>query len=107
MLSCSQHLNAFLCEIRVEPGQCEPGTVNGWLANFPMKPHARAFQLHVQLFRMRIVKPFNSDNRNAFLLTARGCNRLDPASFRHCLTSSVNTAQFPMCIARSCQKASS
>ena len=83
MLSCSQHLNAVLGELRVEPGQREPGTVNGWFANFPMKSHARAFQLHVQLFSMRIVKPFNSDNRNALLLTTRGCNRLDPGSFRH------------------------
>lgn len=83
MLSCSQHLNAFLGEIGVEPGEREPGTVNGWLANFPMKPHARAFQLHMELFSVRIVKPFDRDNRDAFLLIACGCNGLRPASFRH------------------------
>jgi hypothetical protein len=83
MFGCSQYLHPFLGEIRVETGEREPGAVNGWLANFPMKPHTRAFQLHVELFSVRIVKPFDRDNRNAFLLIACGRNRLGPASFRH------------------------
>ena len=83
MLGCSQHLNPFLGEIRVETGERESGTVNGWLANFPMETHTRSFQLHVELFSVRIVKPFDRDNWNAFLLIACGRNRLSPASFRH------------------------
>ena len=83
MLGCSQHLNPFLGEIRIETGEREAGAVNGWLPDFPMKPHARAFQLHVELFSVTIVKPFDRDYRNAFLLIACGCNRLSPASFRH------------------------
>ena len=78
-----EHLNAFLGEISVEPGKRETGTVDRRLANFPMKAYARPFQLHVQLLSMRIVKAFNRNNRDAFLLIACRCNRLDPASFRH------------------------
>ncbi len=83
MLGCSEYLNTFFSEICVETGEREAGSVNGWLANFAVKSHARAFKFHVELFGVRIVKPFDRDNRNAFLLIACGCNRLGPASFRH------------------------
>ncbi len=67
----------------VETGEREPGSVNGWLANFAVKPYTRPFQLHLEFFSVRIVKAFNRDNRDAFLLIACGCDRLGPASFRH------------------------
>src|SRR5437773_115900 len=70
-------------EIGVQSGEREPGAVNGWFANFAVKSHARAFKCHVELFGVTVVKPFDRDNRNAFLLIACGCNRLGPASFRH------------------------
>ena len=83
MLGRSQYLHPFLGEICVESGEREPGAVNGWLANFAVKSDARTLELHVQLLGVRIVKSFDRDNWNAFLLIACGCNRLGPASFRH------------------------
>jgi len=70
MLGRSQYLNAFLGEIRVESGEREAGTVNGWLTNFPMKPDSRSLEFHLQFFRVTIVKALNRDNRNALLLIA-------------------------------------
>jgi hypothetical protein len=83
MLGCSEYLDTLLGEIRVETGEREPWSVNGWLTNLSMKPHTRAFQLHVELFSVRNVKSFDRDNWNAFLLIACRCNRFGRASFRH------------------------
>jgi hypothetical protein len=83
MLGRSKYLHPFLGEICVEPREREPGSVNGWFANFAVKPHARPFQLHLEFFSVRIVKAFNRDNGDAFLLIACGCDRLGPALFRH------------------------
>jgi hypothetical protein len=83
MFRRAQNLHPFLGEIRVETRKRQAGTVDGWLANFPMKPHARAFELHLQFFGMAIVKALDRDNRDAFLLIACGCYCLGPALFRH------------------------
>jgi hypothetical protein len=83
MLGCSQYLHPFLGKIRVETGERESGSVNSWLANFTVKPDAGPFQLHLQLFGVRIVKAFNRDNGDTFLLIACGRDRLGPALFRH------------------------
>jgi hypothetical protein len=83
MFRRSQYLHPFLGEIRVETRKRQAGAIDGWLANFPMEPHARALQFHLQFFGVRIVKALNRDNRDAFLLIACGCDRLGPASFCH------------------------
>jgi hypothetical protein len=70
MLGGAQHLHALLRKISVEPGECQTGTIDRGLADFPMKAHARPFQLHLQLFCMQIVKALHRDNRHAFLLIA-------------------------------------
>ena len=68
MLGCSEYLNTFFSEICVETGEREPRSVNGGLANFPMKPNARALEFHLQFFRVTVVKGLNGDNRDALLL---------------------------------------
>ena len=68
MLGCSEYLNTFFSEICVETGEREPGSVNGWLANFAVKSHSRAFKFHVELFGVTVVKALDGDNRDALLL---------------------------------------
>ena len=83
MLSRTQHLHALLGKVGVKARQREAGAIDGGLANFPMEPNPRPFQLHLQLLGVRIVKAFDCDNRNAFPLIAWRCDRLVPALFRH------------------------
>lgn len=83
MLSRTQHLHALLGEVGVKTRQREPGAIDGWLANLPMEPNPRPFELHLQLLGVRIVKAFDCNNRNAFPLIAWRRDRLGPALFRH------------------------
>ena len=70
MLSRAEHLHALLGEIGVKSRQGEPGSIDGGFSNLSMKPHAGAFELHLQLFSVPIVKTFDGDYGNAFLLNA-------------------------------------
>src|SRR5262249_28880135 len=72
MFRCAQHLHTFLGEVRVEPREREPGTIDGRLANFPMETHAWSLELHLQFFGVRIIKALDRDNWNALLLIAWG-----------------------------------
>ena len=83
MLRRAEHLHAFLGEICVEPRKRKSGSIDGRFSNFSMKPYARAFELHQQLFGVPVVKALDGDNWNALLLNARGCNRLRPGFFCH------------------------
>jgi hypothetical protein len=83
MFRRAQHLHTFLGEIGVESGEREPRPIDRRLANFSMKAHAWALELHLQFFGVRIVKALDRHNGNALLLIARGCNRLRPGFFRH------------------------
>jgi hypothetical protein len=47
MFRRAQYLHPFLGEIRVESRKRQARAIDGWLANFPMKPDARTFQFHV------------------------------------------------------------
>ncbi len=66
MLRRTENLDAFLSEISIESGERESRTIDGRLADFSMKPDAWAFQLHLQLLGVRIVKTFHRDHRHAF-----------------------------------------
>jgi hypothetical protein len=48
-----------------------------------MKPHAGAFELHLQLFGVPVVKALDRNDWNAFLLNAWRCNGLRSGFFRH------------------------
>jgi hypothetical protein len=71
MLSCAEDLDAFLGEVRVETGKRETRTIDGRFADFSMKPDARPFQFHLQLFGVRIVETLDRYDWNCFALTAR------------------------------------
>lgn len=83
MLSRTQHLHPLLGEVGVKARQREAGAIDGGLANFPMEPNWRPFQLHLQLLGVRIIKAVDRNNRNAFPLIAWRRDRLGPALFRH------------------------
>src|SRR5712691_11532893 len=101
MLSRAEDLDALLREVTEETGKRQTRAINRGLANFPMKSHSRTFQLHVQLFRVQIVKALDRDNGHALLQIACRCNRLGAAALRHKhLTCNAEAARFPMCIAR-------
>ncbi len=70
LLGRAEHLDAFFREVIVETGKREPGTVNGRLANFPMKPDPLSFQLQMKLLPMRSIKTVNRDDRNVLALFA-------------------------------------
>ena len=83
MLSCSQHLHAFLGEISVEARESEAGAIDGGLANLPMEPYARPLQLHLQLLGVGIVEALHGNNRDTLLPIALRCDRLRAALFYH------------------------
>src|SRR5438105_4858201 len=75
VFGCAKNLHSLLGEVSVETGKRETWAVDGRFTNFPMKTNARSFQFHVQLFGMRSVKTFHSDDRHSFLpRTARRGN---------------------------------
>ena len=101
MLSSAEDLDALLCEVTEETGKRQTWTIDRGLADFPMKSHLRPFQLHVQLFRVQIVKALDRDNRHALLLIACLGNRLGAAALCHKrLTSNAEAVRFPMCVAK-------
>ena len=83
MLSRTEHLHALLGEIGVKSRQGEPGSIDGGFSNLSMKPHAGAFELHLQLFGVPVVKALDRNDWNAFLLNAWRCNGLRSGFFRH------------------------
>ena len=83
MLGGPEHLHALLGEISVETREREPGAIDGGLANFPMEPNPRPFQVHLQLLGVRIVKALDRYNWDTLLPIAWRCDRLRPALFRH------------------------
>ena len=83
MLSRTQHLHALLGEVGVKTRQREAGAIDGGLANLPMEPNPRPFQLHLQHLGVRIVKALDRNNRDAFPLIAWRGDRLGRALFRH------------------------
>ena len=71
MLGSSENLHPFLSEISIEAGEREPRTINGRFANLSMKPDAWAFQLHLQLPGVRLVKTLHRDHGHGFSSIAR------------------------------------
>src|SRR3982074_1513053 len=76
LLRGAEHLHSFLGEITVEPGEREAGPIDGRFPDLAMKTDALAFQLQLQLLRVRLVKTFDGDNRNVLPLIAPGRDRL-------------------------------
>src|SRR6266705_4368170 len=76
MLSSAEDLNALLREVTEETGKRQTRAIDRGLANFPVKSNPRTFQLHVQLFRVQIVKALDRDDRHALLLIACRGDRL-------------------------------
>jgi hypothetical protein len=70
MFRRAEDLHAFLGEICVEPRKRESGSIDGRFSDLSMKPYARAFEFHQQIFGVPVVKALDSDNWNTFLLNA-------------------------------------
>src|SRR4026208_2272228 len=83
MLRGPEHLHALLGKISIETREREPGAIDGGLTNFPMEPHTRSFQLHMQLLGVGIVEAVHGNNRDTLLPIALRGDRLSAALFYH------------------------
>src|SRR6516165_8944360 len=71
MFSRAQDLDTFLGEVSVEARKRKPGTIDGRLADFAVKPDARALQFHLQFLGVRIVETLHRYYRHNLRLIAR------------------------------------